>query len=85
MSGYDGYGIRARKDLSANPRQPRDLSRALHADELDKAARMLNGMIADANRRQSSHVFVPTHAAERLVNALFLAAQTLTETKGDGA
>lgn len=79
MSGYDGYGIRARKDLTANPRSLIDRSRALHAAELETAARTLNGMISHQARSWSTLVAIPKHAAARLVDALLLAAQILHE------
>ncbi len=75
---YEGYGIRARKDLTANTRPAEhDHTRPLHASELDRAARFLNGLVEQARQRGSSHVFVPTRGAARLVDALFLAAQAL--------
>lgn len=74
---YEGYGIRARKDLTANARPYAPVERQLSAVELDKAAHFLNGLCADADFRRSAHVIIPAKGAKRLVDALFLAAHAL--------
>lgn len=71
---YEGYGIRARKDLTANARPIADHTRPLTDDELARAARYLNGLVTEAERLGSAFVNLPTRGAARLVDALLLAA-----------
>lgn len=74
-NGKEGHGLGRRSDLSANPREATDTSAPLTPERLVKAAQYLNGLVVDAEARNSTHVFVPVHGAKRLVDALLTAGQ----------
>ena len=49
-------------------------------EQLVRAAQYLNGLTVQAESRGSTHVFVPTQGAKRLVDALLAASHQLEVT-----
>lgn len=75
VNGKEGHGVKRRRDLSANPRNPSDTSQPLTPAQLVRAAEYLSGLVAEAEERNSTHVFVPVNGAKRLIDALLTAGQ----------
>lgn len=64
----EGTGVRARTDLSANA-VPGDDGR-MSLETFAKAADWLAGEVQTAKKRGSTHVFLPTNTADRLVSVM---------------
>lgn len=70
---YEGYGVRARKDLSANIKLPSSPARPLTALDLVKAAQMLTGLA-----KTGEEVRITASGAARLADALLAASDAMS-------